>query len=155
MSYRILADGRIDRYRVAVDEYVHYERNGYLVVHDLVSQDEVEKLKEYAMDLLWENVSIPGVEPPPPDAPQEQCIQRCSRIHMLHRLDAVFERYFLQPRILDVLEALIGPAVLALQTMLFFNSPEHGGQGWHQDLYYITTYPDTPIETWLALDLAD
>ena len=65
------------------------------------------------------------------------------------------ERFLLHARILDVLEALIGPDVLALQTMLFFNAPGMGGQGWHQDAYYITTYPDTLIGTWLALERAD
>jgi len=74
---------------------------------------------------------------------------------MLHRVDAMSERFLLHARILDVLEALIGPDVLALQTMLFFNAPGMGGQGWHQDAYYITTYPDTLIGTWLALERAD
>ncbi len=50
---------------------------------------------------------------------------------------------------------LIGPDVLALQTMLFLNPPGRGGQGWHQDSYYITTFPDVLIGAWLALDRAD
>jgi chlorinating enzyme len=74
---------------------------------------------------------------------------------MLHRVDATSERYLLHPRALDVLEALIGPDVLALQTMMFFNAPGTGGQGWHQDAYYITTYPETLIGVWIALDRAD
>ena len=155
MSYRVLAEERADRYRVSVDEYVSYQRNGYLVVRNLVPQDEVEELKTYSMNMLWGNVSIPGIEPLPTNATREECIQRFSRVHMLHRLNAVFEEFLLQRRILDGLEALIGPDVLALQTMLFFNAPGHGGQGWHQDSYYITTYPDTLIGAWLALDGAD
>ena len=69
------------------------------------------------------------------------------RAHMLHRVDATMERFLLHPRVVDVVEALVGPDVLALQTMQFYNQPrnpeEHGGQGWHQDSKYIATYPDT------------
>ena len=61
----------------------------------------------------------------------------------------------LQPRILDVLEALIGPDVLALQTMLFFKQPGQPGQGYHQDSYYIPTFPDTLCGAWLALTHAN
>jgi hypothetical protein len=76
------------------------------------------------------------------------------RLHMMHRVDPVVERFMLHPRICDVLEVLIGPDVACLQSMLFFNPPGHGGQGWHQDSAYITTYPDTLIGSWLALDTA-
>lgn len=74
---------------------------------------------------------------------------------MLHRVSAIHERYLLHPRILDVLEALIGPDVLALQTMLFFKQPGQPGQGYHQDAYYIPSQPDTLIGAWLAIDRAD
>ncbi len=155
MSYRVIAPQRADRYRVTVDDYIHYQRYGYLIVRDLVPLEEVEELKRHAMDLLYGRIAIPGIDPPPPDATEEQLLGRFTRVHMLHRVDPVAERFLLHPRILDVLEALIGPDVLALQTMLFFNPPGKGGQGWHQDAYYITTYPDTLIGAWLAIDLAD
>jgi hypothetical protein len=116
---------------------------------------EVEELKGHADGILRGDVPLQGLEPPPEGSTEADLLQRFTRVHMLHRADAVSERFFLQPRILDVLEALIGPDVLALQTMLFFNPPGKGGQGWHQDSYYITTYPDTLIGVWLALEPAD
>jgi ectoine hydroxylase-related dioxygenase (phytanoyl-CoA dioxygenase family) len=61
----------------------------------------------------------------------------------------------LHPRILDVTEALIGPDVYALQSMLFLNPPGKGGQGWHQDSCYIKTHPDTLIGAWIALEQVD
>jgi phytanoyl-CoA hydroxylase len=57
----------------------------------------------------------------------------------------------LHPRALDGLEALIGPDVLALQSMLFFKQPGQPGQGYHQDSYYIPTFPDTLCGAWQAL----
>ncbi len=65
------------------------------------------------------------------------------------------ERYMLHPRVLDVLQALIGPDVLAMQTMLFLKPPGKPGQGWHQDSYYIPTHPDTLIGAWIAIDDCD
>ena len=53
-----------------------------------------------------------------------------------------------------MLEAIIGPDVLALQTMLFFKQPGQPGQGYHQDSYYIPTLPDTLCGAWLALEPA-
>ena len=52
-------------------------------------------------------------------------------------------------------EALIGPDVYALQSMLFLNPPGKGGQGWHQDSCYIKTHPDTLIGAWIALEEVD
>jgi phytanoyl-CoA hydroxylase len=141
-------------YPVKVDEYKFYHRNGYLIVRDLVAQPDVETLRTFAMDLLHGRIEIPSSTPPTNDTPQE-LYKRFTRIHMLHRQFAPAERYLLYPRVLDVLEALIGPDVLALQTMLFLNPPGLGGQGWHQDAYYITTYPETLIGVWIALDRAD
>ncbi|MEP7359157.1 MAG: phytanoyl-CoA dioxygenase family protein, partial [Anaerolineales bacterium] len=73
------------------------------------------------------------------------------RIHMLHRKSPLHERFLLHPRILDGLEALIGPDVMALQSMLFFKQGGQPGQGYHQDSYYIPTFPDTLCGAWLAL----
>ena len=81
--------------------------------------------------------------------------KRLLRIHMLHRQLELHERFMLHPRVLDVLEALIGPDVLAMQTMLFLKAPGAEGQGYHQDSYYIPTFPDSLCGAWLALDRAD
>ena len=122
-----------------------------MVVERLVDLEEVEELKAHVMAMLKGRIDVPGQEPPPPEATEEELVQRFTRVHQLHRWDATCERFLLHPRVLDVLEALIGPDVLALQTMQFFNAPGMGGQGWHQDSYYITTYPDTLIGALVGL----
>ncbi len=74
---------------------------------------------------------------------------------MLHRVLEIHERFLLHPRVLDVLEALIGPDVMAMQSMFFLKFPGGAGQGYHQDSYYIPTVPDTLCGAWLAVDRAD
>lgn len=148
MGYVPKATERADRYRVRVDEYVHYQRYGYLKVERLLPAEDVQKLLHWAE-------SRRQLRPDDWQSDKYAMYKTRSRVHQLHRIDATAEWGLLNPRVLDVLEALIGPDVLALQTMLFFNPPGQGGQGWHQDAYYITTYPDTLIGAWIALDPAD
>ncbi|MCS7208140.1 MAG: phytanoyl-CoA dioxygenase family protein [Fimbriimonadales bacterium] len=150
MPYLPKATERADRYKVKVEEYVRYRREGYLKIERLVPEADVARLYEWAV-ACWQGKRLLPRAEQTPDAE----IQQGTRAHQLHRVDPVAEWGLLYPRILDVLEALIGPDVLALQTMLFHNPPGTGGQGWHQDSYYITTYPDTLIGVWLALEPAD
>lgn len=144
-----------ERYRVSVAEYITFHRQGFLIVRGLVSQPEVQDLVEHTEDVIRGRIAIPGLEPPPPGATAQEVERRYLRIHMLHRVLEIHERFLLHPRILDVLEALIGPDVMAMQSMLFLKFPGGEGQGYHQDSYYIPTAPDTLCGAWLAVDRAD
>ncbi|HEX5690065.1 MAG TPA: phytanoyl-CoA dioxygenase family protein [Roseiflexaceae bacterium] len=141
-------------YRLSVAEYVAFHEQGFLAVRGLVPQEDVDALNAHMDHLLDGSETIPGITAPSFTAPGER-LQYWLRVHMLHRRLAIHERTLLHPRVLDVLEALIGPDVLALQSMLFFKQPGQPGQGYHQDSYYIPTFPDTLCGAWLALDRAD
>ena len=132
-----------------------FRRDGYLHVRGLVAPDEVAELAQFTDDMMAGRRTIPGVPAPPEDLSDAERRHFYERIHMPHRTLELAERFLLHPRIVDVLEALIGPDVLGLQTMLFFKQPGQAGQGFHQDSYYITTQPDTLIGAWLAIDPAD
>ena len=101
------------RYRVSVEEYVRFLMDGFLIVRGLVGPDEVRELLDHTEDLMYGRVDVPGLEPPPPGASVDEIERRYLRIHMLHQHLELHERYLLHPRILDVLEALIGPDVVA------------------------------------------
>jgi len=144
-----------ERYRLAVQDYVTFHRQGFLIVRGLVPPKDVEELIRHSEDLMYGRTPVPGLEPPPPDASPQEVERRYLRIHMLHRVLEVHERFLLHPRVLDVLEALIGPDVMAMQSMFFLKFPGGEGQGYHQDSYYIPTVPDTLCGAWLAVDRAD
>ena len=164
---------RPDRYRVSVEEYRAFRRDGFLVVRGLVSPEEVQELRQHTEDLMqgklpeqnrrmddvdpdsYSGVTVQGLEAPPEHLSPEEKAQYFLRIHMLHRQLELHERYMLHPRVLDVLEAIIGPDVLAMQTMLFLKPPGKPGQGWHQDAYYIPTSPDSLCGAWIAVDDCD
>ncbi|HEY3288682.1 MAG TPA: phytanoyl-CoA dioxygenase family protein, partial [Anaerolineae bacterium] len=116
-------------YRVSVEEYISFRSQGFLIVRDLVDQTDVKELLNHTDDILYGRVTAPGLEPPPPGATKEEIEKRYLRIHMLHRVLPIHEKYLLHPRVLDVVQALMGPDVLALQTMLFFKPPGGVGQG--------------------------
>jgi phytanoyl-CoA hydroxylase len=117
---------------VTVEQYTHFRREGYLIVRDVVARHEVDELLEHM-------AALPDVV----------------RIHMLHRRFEIHERFMLHPGVVDIVAGLVGPDVLALQTMCFLKPPGAPGQGYHQDSFHIITQPDTLIGAWLALDRAD
>ena len=155
MTTMDLSTARVyETYRVSVDEYRSFRQQGFLVVKGLVPLDDVDEMNAHMERLLYGQERIEGsrimknlnVDPLKPED--------WLRVHMLHRLSPIHERFLLHPRILDVLEAIIGPDVLALQSMLFFKQPGQPGQGYHQDAYYIPSFPDTLCGAWLALTRA-
>src|SRR5213078_4193200 len=87
-------------------------------------------------------VVMQGLEAPPANLSPEEKAQFFLRIHMLHRKLELHERYMLHPRVLDVLEVLIGPDVLALQTMLFLKPPAAAGRGVPQAWFLTPPQPD-------------
>ncbi len=168
-----ISSPRADRYAVSVNEYRLFRQQGFLVVPQLVPPSEVGELRQHTEDLMQgrlpeqqavmperdtqsdNGVSVQGLEAPPAHLSPDEKAQFFLRIHMLHRKLAFHERFLLHPRVLDVMEALIGPDVLALQTMLFLKPPGKPGQGWHQDSFYIPSHPDTLCGAWIAIDDCD
>ena len=118
---------------ITIDEYVWFRERGYLIVRGILAPPEVQELLGHV----------------------EADSAGRLRAHFLHRQLAIHERFLLHPRIVDVVAGLIGPDVLALQTMLFVKGPGSPGQGYHQDSFHIITQPDTLIGAWVALDRAD
>jgi hypothetical protein len=143
------------RYRVSVQEYVTFRDRGFLIVRGLIPPADVLALVLHTEDLIHGRVAVPGAPPPPVGASLREIERHYLRIHMLHRVLEIHERFLLHPRVLDVLEALIGPDIMAMQSMLFLKYPGGAGQGFHQDSYYIPTFPDTLCGAWLAIDRAD
>ena len=45
-------DIRTDRYQVSVEEYARYKRDGFLIVRNLVSPEEIIELRQHTEDLM-------------------------------------------------------------------------------------------------------
>ena len=59
----------------------------------------------------------------------------------------------MHPRILDAVEAVLGPDLLVWATELFTKHPQdtHIAIGWHRDRHYMEFAPETTITAWIAL----
>ena len=140
-----------EKYRVSVEQYRLFREQGYLVIKGLIPPEDVQEMNDYMDDMLAGKRTLDGAIMIKGFGLKPNTPEDWARAHMLHRLSPVHERFLLHPRVLDGLEALIGPDVLALQSMLFFKRPGQAGQGYHQDSYYLPTFPDTLCGAWQAL----
>ena len=61
------------------------------------------------------------------------------------------------PRILDLIEALVGPNILALSTQFFCKYPDRLDKfvAWHQDVTYWGLEPPFALTAWYAVDDSD
>lgn len=147
-----------EKYQVSVNQRRFFGQNGYLKVEGLLTPEELDELGEHAMNLALGKVDFsklegvtPRCEGNSPGAMEDMFF----RFIQFHRHLPLHEKYMLHARILDVLETLIGPDVMAMQSMLFLKPPQQPGQAYHQDSFYIKTAPDTLCGAWIAIDDCD
>ncbi|WP_431875909.1 phytanoyl-CoA dioxygenase family protein [Amycolatopsis sacchari] len=117
-----------------------YRRDGYLVLTQLLPDEDFTALRGYFEDKL---ARLPhGARPEDMDVP--------------HFTDPGLFRWLFHPAVLDLVEQIIGPNI-ALFSAHFFCKPPGDGKSvpWHEDAYYwretITPSSDA-ITVWLALD---
>ncbi|OAL30008.1 hypothetical protein AYO22_01914 [Fonsecaea multimorphosa] len=135
-------------------DYRTINEKGFLKISGLIPEADVKELSEHMDCVLRGEASAPGFPRIEPSMSEAERLAAFSRIHNAHRVHPLHERFLLHPRILDVLEQLTGPDILALQSMSFFKQPGQPGQGYHQDSYYIPTLPNTLIAAWVAVSEA-
>lgn len=130
-----------------------YEENGYLIVPQLFTPDEVAFYIAHYMRLRAQG-SYPG-DLAGVDANGADPLKKYPRMIHMHRWDEVSLKWLIDPRLNAYLTALTGREPYAVQTMLYFKPPGARGQALHQDQYYLRVQPGTCIAAWLALDDCD
>jgi phytanoyl-CoA hydroxylase len=130
-----------------------YAENGFAVLHDALTPDEVDEIRREAVAICRGEVgTFVGVTPPPPDATDDEVIARYLCLHHPHKVSDVMLRYMSHPRIVEVLTSVIGPNVKSMQSMLFIKAAGKPGQAWHQDENFIPTRDRSLTGGWIALD---
>lgn len=72
------------------------------------------------------------------------------------KIAAEFLAYATDPRILDLVESVIGPDIIFWASALFCKPPGDGMElPWHQDGQYWPIDPPATVTVWIALDAAD
>jgi phytanoyl-CoA hydroxylase len=128
------------------EQIERFDRDGYLVVQDLLTADDVARLQHETahyhetlktsrppdVDVTWE----PGAQPP-----------RVQQVLNAERLSATLDGIIRSPRVRGVVEPLLGPDVGLFHAKFIMKSPEVGGPvPWHQDYAYWTDQADAPLQ---------
>lgn len=130
-----------------------YQENGYLIVEDALSAEEVAALRQEALDICrGERGDIFGATFAPPDTSDDEVLRRFLCIHFPHKLSDVMLQTIAHPSMVDVLTTIIGPDVKCMQSMLFIKASGKPGQAWHQDEDFIPTRDRSLVGGWIALD---
>ena len=135
-------------------EYANfYRENGYLVVPNALSREEIAALHNATVRLCrGEAGEIKGVFPADPAEPDDEVLRRYLCIHFPHKLSQVMFDTLAHPSIVSVLEQVIGPNIKCMQSMLFIKASGKPGQAWHQDEFFIPTRDRSLTGAWIALD---
>lgn len=109
-----------------------YEEAGYVVVHNLITVEEARQLKEEIrriLDRVRAEAKAAGKDP--------QEVLKSGALVGLARRSATFQGLAKDPRILDVLEQIIGPNIGILSDKIVFkDSDTEFGTPFHQDWPY-------------------
>ncbi|HEY1447968.1 MAG TPA: phytanoyl-CoA dioxygenase family protein [Caulobacteraceae bacterium] len=129
-----------------------YERDGFVVVENLLGPAEIEALNaEAAAIARGERGAIVGTDPGLGKS-ETELLGEVIAIHFPHKISELVLRTMAHPNIVPVLQSLISPNVKAMQTMLFVKHAGQPGQAWHQDEHFIPTRDRSLTGAWIALD---
>ena len=124
------------------EQIAFYHENGYIVVEDVLSDDEVADLRRVTDDFVersrgvGESDEIFDLEPN--HSAERPRLRRIKNPIAQHE---VYDRTMRHQGILDIVEQLVGPGVRRQNTKLNMKEPDHGSAvEWHQDWAF---YPHT------------
>ena len=116
------------------DQVTSFHNEGYLVVEDLLTPEEVTSFVEYEAQ---------------GDQPGPRGLQN-------HKIDAQWAHLAHHPKVAGIVRQLCGPTPRIVQTMYMDKAPSGGtGVALHQDTHYIRNEPNTLMACWVALSDTD
>ncbi len=147
---------------VSDKECQFFIENGYLVVPNLLSESEIEEIRQDATTLARGGYECDSLKPLPESVTDQEAIGRILCIHQPHFVSDTIEKYVKHPKICGILSQIAAAhlpfwdgSVKCMQSMLFVKPPKFQGQAWHQDEIYIPTRDRSLIGAWIAMDDAN
>ncbi len=121
--------------RISTEQLRDYRERGYLVLPDLLTEEEVDEFVSYeaAQEKEWRN-------------------------HLdNHKRDERWRKIATHPNIAGVAGQILESRPMIVQTMLLEKWPEEEGKGTalHQDTHYLPNEPNTLMACWLAMSDTD
>lgn len=135
------------------DHRALFERNGFVVIRQLLPAEELSQLQENLARYIRDVVpALPDADAFYDDRARPETLKQLQRMGQ----DPFFESYQSHPRWVSVAETLLGEPAIAEQPE-WFNKPPRTNHVTppHQDNYYFCLTPPSVLTIWLALDDAD
>ena len=115
---------------VSEEQVQFFIENGYLVVPDLLSVDEIEELRQDTVTLAKGGHPCDSLQPLPDDVSDAEAISRILCIHQPHFVSPIIETYVKHPKICGILSQIAAAhlphwdgSVKCMQSMLFVKPP--------------------------------
>jgi phytanoyl-CoA hydroxylase len=139
--------------RISNDDVAFYHENGYLIVPNALSPDEIESLRNETTAICrGDRGEVNNLPEATPEDADDTVNQRVLCIHMIHKISPIMYDALSHPVVAETLTRIIGPNVKCMQSMLFIKASGKPGQAWHQDEIYIPTRDRSLTGGWMALD---
>ena len=128
-----------------------YKRNGFAVVDSLVSNQQLQTLRDRLDAISSGAASFPKelIEFEPAATAGAMAIRK---INGCAEHDAVFAAFAAAPELLDIVEQLIGPDIKLFGSQCFMKPPGGVEKPYHQDAAYFSIEPPEIVTCWTALD---
>ena len=130
-----------------------FREQGYLVVDGLLSGEEVQQVRQRTEDLI--TGAVPGF--PAADIELEPGAKtvELATVRKLNRPaanDPVFLAHAGNPRVLAIVESILGPDIKLYNSQCFMKPPGGVEKPYHQDSAYFAIEPMDLVTCWTALD---
>lgn len=145
--------------QLAAEQLESYEQNGYIVVEDLLSAEEVEGLRNRLREYTHGGRPLGSIR-----TQVEPRVQR-GELHVDHPGDGIrkveglvegddlFQKLGLHENIVGIIEQILGPDLKMFRNALLLKPPSVGSaKGMHQDSPYWSIEPMNLCSCWFALD---
>ena len=136
-----------------------YHRDGYIVVEDLVTSEEIEAIRNRLREYTHGGRPLGSIQrqiEPRVTRGELKVDQPGDGIRKLKGLvegDDLFRKLGLNENIAGIVEQVLGPDIKIYSNVLLLKPPDVGSQkGWHQDSPYFPIRPMALCCCWFALD---
>jgi ectoine hydroxylase-related dioxygenase (phytanoyl-CoA dioxygenase family) len=131
-----------------------YQRDGFLIASDLLPTDIIDPLRDRITAIGQGQVpTFPREDIEfEPHADGQESLAAIRKINRCAENDSVFMSAASDPRILDIVESLIGPDVKLFGSQCFMKPPGGIEKPYHQDSAYFPIEPLSLVTCWIALD---
>ncbi len=117
-----------------MDYYLeHYRQNGYCIIPDVLTPEECRFYIDEATKISQKQAEpfLPIINP--------------DRVH------PVFRRLLAHPKVVGIVETILGTKISALQSLYYFKPPKSMGRDLHQDNFYVQTDREALVGSWISL----